>query len=251
MVFSIDRLLPLLMVIISGALLLVSIVASAALASATNFLDLYWPGTTASTNAINFWFLFVLTFLIFALMYKYVPNVPIRWADVWPGALATALLFSAGRLLIGWYLASQQRGVGLWGGEFTCHSLVVYLLFSTGILPGSRVYPGLWPYLRYAACRASINRAGYSGDTATDDRGSQWEDRASSQCPQAQFRQMTRRTGGYETEMTTAAASKRGHPRLQRIARPVAQAGMAVGVIALLSIVNLVAGPLRREKKPE
>jgi hypothetical protein len=51
------------------------------------------------------------------------------------------------------------------------------------------------------------------------------------------------------TPPDAAAAASPRHPRLQRIGRPLAQAGAALGVIAVLSVVNLVAGPLRREKK--
>jgi hypothetical protein len=59
------------MVLISGALLLASLVASTALAAATDFLDIYLPGAAVSASMINFWFLLVVTFLVFALMYKF------------------------------------------------------------------------------------------------------------------------------------------------------------------------------------
>ena len=124
--FLLDRLLPLVMVVISGFLLVASLLASVALGAATNQFDVYLPGTAANSGAINFWFLFVVTFLVFALLYKYVPEVPIYWVDVWPGALATALLFSLGRLLIGWYLAhtSVATAYGAAG------SIVLVLLYT-------------------------------------------------------------------------------------------------------------------------
>ncbi len=248
--FLVDRLLPLLMVIISGALLLASIVASAALASATNFLDLYWPGTTASTNAINFWFQLVLTFFIFALMYKYVPNVPIRWADVWPGALATALLFSAGRLLIGWYLA-RSSVASAYGAASSLAILLLYTYYSAQVFYLGAEFTQV--YGRTYGSRRAEHQLIEQAIPATPQQTI--EDPSGKIVPAPNVPGAVppadTPTGGYEAEMTTAALPKRGHPRLQRIARPVAQAGMAVGVIALLSIVNLVAGPLRREKKPE
>jgi membrane protein len=130
--FLIDRLLPVVMVIISGILLLVSLVASAALGAATDLLDVYMPGMAASTGAINFWFLFVVTFLVFALLYKYVPDVPIYWVDVWPGALATALLFSLGRLLIGWYLGSSNI-TSAYGAAGSLALVLLYTYYSAQV----------------------------------------------------------------------------------------------------------------------
>ena len=130
--FLMDRLLPLVMVVISGFLLVVSLVASAALGAATNMLDVYLPGTAASSSAINFWFLFVVTFLVFALLYKYVPEVPIYWVDVWPGALATALLFSLGRLLIGWYLAHSSVATA-YGAAGSIVLVLLYTYYSAQV----------------------------------------------------------------------------------------------------------------------
>ena len=92
----------------------------------TDLLDVYLPGAAASSGAINFWFLFVITFLVFALLYKYVPEVRIYWVDVWPGALATALLFSLGRLLIGWYLGRTSIATAYGAAG----SIVVVLLYT-------------------------------------------------------------------------------------------------------------------------
>ncbi len=130
--FMVDRLLPLVMVVISGFLLLLSLVASAALSAATNLLDVYFPGAAGSAGAINFWFLFVITFLVFALLYKYVPDVRIYWVDVWPGALATALLFSLGRLLIGWYLGHTSIATA-YGAAGSIVLVLLYTYYSAQV----------------------------------------------------------------------------------------------------------------------
>ena len=86
-------------------------------------------------------FSFGLVTLLFAMLYKSLPNAPIAWRDVWTGAFTTAVLFSAGRIIIGIYLgggalASAHGAAGtlvvllLWlyysaqvfllGAEFTC-----------------------------------------------------------------------------------------------------------------------------------
>jgi membrane protein len=64
----------------------------------------------------------VITFL-FAAIFKVLPDVHIAWRDVWLGAAMTALLFSAGKYLLGLYLANAGSVYGAAG------SLVVFLLW--------------------------------------------------------------------------------------------------------------------------
>ena len=62
---------------------------------------------------------------LFAMLFKWFPDVPVRWRDVWPGALASALLFEAGKLAIAWYIGSQ----GLKSTYGAAASLVVLLIW--------------------------------------------------------------------------------------------------------------------------
>jgi membrane protein len=247
--FVIDRLLPLLMVIISGALLLASLVASTALAAATNFLDLYWPGTAASSNAINFWFLFILTFLIFALMYKYIPDVAVSWVDVWPGALATALLFSIGRLLIGWYLA-QSSVASAYGAASSLAIMLLYTYYSAQVFylgaEFTQVYGRTYGTRRAERQLIEHPIPATPQQTVEDPKGTIVP---APNSPGA-IPPHDSPAGDDKGQETTPATQPGRSPRLQRMARPVGQAGAALGVIALLSVVNLVTGPLRRDKKP-
>lgn len=88
-----------------GFLLTTSLVLSTAIAAITARMDmsaggLLWQGLELAIS------LGVLT-LLFGLMFKFFPDAEVQWADVWPGALATALLFQIGKLAIGWYVATQ------------------------------------------------------------------------------------------------------------------------------------------------
>jgi membrane protein len=76
-------------------------------------------------QAINFGISFAVTTILFALIFKVLPDAYVRWRDVWVGAAVTALLFSLGRFLIGLYLgrASVSSAYGAAG------SLVVVLLW--------------------------------------------------------------------------------------------------------------------------
>jgi membrane protein len=243
--FLLDRLLPLLMVVISGALLLVSIVASAAVAAATNLLDVYLPGTAASSNAINFWFLFLITFLVFALLYKYVPDVPIYWVDVWPGALATALLFSLGRLLIGWYLA-RSTVTSAYGAAGSLALILLYTYYSAQVFYLGAEFTQV--YGRTYGTRRAEHQLIEQAIPATPQQ--------TIQDPSGTIVPVSTSPGGIPPDLTPngddqeiSSATSLRRQRLQRVARPVAQAGAALGVIALLSVVNLVAAPLRRDRK--
>jgi membrane protein len=107
-----------------GFLLMVSLVVSTVLAAVSA-----WAGTAGSEaliwETVNFAVsLGVLTGL-FAMLFKWFPDVPVRWRDVWPGALASALLFEAGKLAIAWYIGRQ----GLESTYGAAASLVVLLIW--------------------------------------------------------------------------------------------------------------------------
>ena len=58
------------------------------------------------------WFeiLFVVVTLLFALLFRYVPDEHVTWKDVWIGAAATAILFDLGKFLIGFYIGETSIG---------------------------------------------------------------------------------------------------------------------------------------------
>lgn len=99
------RLLSLGLVLAVGFLLLVSLVFSAALAA----LRRYWgfSDMTIFLETINVVITFILVTLLFAMIYKVLPNYRIAWRDVWMGAMVTSLLFSVGKFLIGLYLGNS------------------------------------------------------------------------------------------------------------------------------------------------
>ena len=113
------------MVLGVGFLLLVSLVASAALAAFGGWLGTFLPQFDILLPLLDVIFSFAMTVLLFALIYKYVPREVIPWGDVWIGAVVTALLFTIGKSLIGIYLgkSSFNSAYGAAG------SLVVLLLW--------------------------------------------------------------------------------------------------------------------------
>ena len=104
------RFLSFTMVLGVGFLLLVSLILSAALAGVVNFFGHFLPGAGFLLQLANFILSFVVTTVLFGLIYKVLPDAKIAWSDVWIGAIITSLLFSVGRFLLGLYLGNSSFG---------------------------------------------------------------------------------------------------------------------------------------------
>lgn len=90
-----------------GFLLLVSLAASTAIAALGALINQHLPFGALIVSAINTIVSFVLIALLFAAIYKILPDRALKWRDVGIGSLVTALLFTIGKSLIGWYIGSS------------------------------------------------------------------------------------------------------------------------------------------------
>ena len=99
------RLLGLLLMLIMGLLLLFSLIATTALTVAGGWLQDRLPGVPIPLHQLNFIVSFVLITVMFAAIYKVLPDTTIAWRDVGIGAVVTAVLFTAGKYLISLYVA--------------------------------------------------------------------------------------------------------------------------------------------------
>jgi len=118
------RLLSFGMILGIGFLLIVSLMASAALAA----LQKWWGPVVSdwvAASIIEVVLSFLVTIVAFAMIYKIVPRVRIHWKDVWIGAATTSLLFTVGKLLIGVYIGRS----GIASGFGAAASLVVVLVW--------------------------------------------------------------------------------------------------------------------------
>ena len=113
-------------------LLMVSLVMSAAVSA----LGTWWGGAFGSwellAQAINLVLGLVLTTIVFALIYKLMPRVNVRWNDVWLGAAVTALLFTVGRFLIGLYIGKSDIASGF-GAAGSLIIVFVWIYYSAQI----------------------------------------------------------------------------------------------------------------------
>jgi len=127
------RILSLGMILGVGFLLLVSLVLSGAFAAFEAYSESHFGG--AALPLLHLWNL-VLSVgaitVLFAMLYKWLPNVPIAWTDVWMGAFITAILFSVGRFAIGLYLG-RSATASAYGAAGTLVVLLLWLYYSAQV----------------------------------------------------------------------------------------------------------------------
>ncbi len=119
------RLLSFGMILGIGFLLMVSLVASAALAVMGKVMGPMFANWEMLGNVINSLVGLGFTILVFAMIYKIMPRAKVDWADVWIGAAVTAVLFTVGKYLIGLYIGKS----GVSSGFGAAGSLVVVLVW--------------------------------------------------------------------------------------------------------------------------
>lgn len=120
-----DRFISFFAVLGSGFLLLVFLALSAGLAAIGHRLEYLLPGFELLIQPINALVSFGVVTVLFAMIYKMLPDVSIQWSDVWIGAGLTSFLFTIGMFLIGLYLGKSDMGV-IYGAA---GSLIVVLLW--------------------------------------------------------------------------------------------------------------------------
>jgi membrane protein len=113
------------MMLAVAALLVLSVIANTLLAAAELYFSHLFAGVGTLVKAGDFALSFAVVWLLFALLFEYLPDARIAWRDVWLGAGLTALLFVAGQFLLGWYLG--RAGISSAYGAFG--SLAVFLLW--------------------------------------------------------------------------------------------------------------------------
>jgi len=127
-----SRLVSFALVLGCGFLLLVSLVFSTGLAAFGRFFSAHLSLPTGLLAATNALVSFAGIFVLIALILKYVPDVTLRWRDVWPGALATALLFTVGKALLGLYLGKTAVG-SAYGAAGSIIVVILWVYYSAMI----------------------------------------------------------------------------------------------------------------------
>lgn len=109
-------------------LLLISLVVSSAITALSSWVQQYWSESLLFLfRAIHFIFSLVIVTVLFALMFKFLPDAKVKWRPIWIGALLTALLFVIGKWALGLYFGKSDPA----SGYGAAGSIVLILLWTS------------------------------------------------------------------------------------------------------------------------
>jgi membrane protein len=114
-------------------LLLVSLAIEALLKGFSHYVQSVLPGGIVVAMTVYVIFDFAVVVLLFAMIFKFLPDVEIQWRDVWIGAVMTAILFGIGKWLLGLYLGSGAAG-SAYGAASSLITLLLWVYYSSQIL---------------------------------------------------------------------------------------------------------------------
>jgi membrane protein len=121
------------MVITIGFILMVSLIVSAGLAALSTFTNYLFPVLESLGRLFNVGISLGVFTLLFALIYKYLPDINIAWKDVLVGSLFTAILFSIGKELLGFYLGNGSFG-SAYGAAGSVVTVLAWIYYSVQIM---------------------------------------------------------------------------------------------------------------------
>jgi membrane protein len=141
--FIVDRVRSFGLVVAIGFLLLVSLAVTAALAALNAWLFSFSPANALLWNGISTLVSIVVTTGLFALLFRILPDVRLRWRDVTTGAVVTALLFTVGQQLIGLYLG-QSSIATMYGAAGSVMILLLWVYYSCQIVLFGAEFTRVW-----------------------------------------------------------------------------------------------------------
>ena len=132
-VLVMQRLISFALVVGVGFLLLTSLLVSTALAALHRYMGDTYPGVARVWEALNVIVSLGVITLLFAMIYKVLPDVELAWRDVWVGGLVTAGLFSIGKSVIGLYLGTSGFS-STYGAAGSVVVLLVWVYYSSQVV---------------------------------------------------------------------------------------------------------------------
>jgi membrane protein len=127
------RLMSFAMIVGIAFLLLVSLIVSAALAALSRYVNELLPGLGILSVVASDLVSFIVVTVLFALIFKILPDVKIAWRDVWVGGAVTSLLFTLGKFLLGWYLGHSTT-ISAYGAAGSLVLILLWVYYSAQIL---------------------------------------------------------------------------------------------------------------------
>lgn len=148
--FALKRVLSFGMIIVVAFLLLVAMVVTTLIDEILSWISSGVPGTLQMVLAhlLNAFSTLVVAALLFAAMYKILPDAKVQWRDVAVGAFVTALLFVVGKTLIGLYLQSSDVGSGWGAAAGSMVSILVWVYYTSLIVLFGAEFTQVWAQSR-------------------------------------------------------------------------------------------------------
>ncbi|HEY9824508.1 MAG TPA: YihY/virulence factor BrkB family protein [Stenomitos sp.] len=132
-IFLRSRFLSLAMVLVIGFLLLVSSLLTTVLVAFTGLINRLIPGSQILGSTLEFIISFSVITLLFAAIYKVLPDVKVPWRNLWVGSAVTALLFNIGKIAIGFYLGNSNIA-STYGAAGSVIIVLIWVFYSAQIL---------------------------------------------------------------------------------------------------------------------
>jgi membrane protein len=230
------RLITVVMVLVSGLIMLASLIATTLLASAANWVNSHWPGMGLISQVVIFLFFLLMTVLVFALIYRFVPDVAVTWHDVWIGSIATAVLFSIGRWLIGIFL-SRSTITTMYGAAGSLIVILIWIYYSAQIF-----FLGAEFTQVYGRTYGTRRRERDLLEEETEEKQLMEAEAAGAMQPSTRPKPATDAPAERSTEPPPEPPRQRWG---RRVTGSLVELGLAVGVIAVVSVYNLVREPFR------
>lgn len=132
--FAMDRMRSLAIVLAIGFIMLVALIVNGMVAVLAGYLNRFMPDlATYVIEAVNIGVSLLISTLLFAIIFKTLPDVKNNWSDVWVGAFITAVLFALGKLLIGLYIGSADVG-STYGAAGSIIVILMWVYYASQIL---------------------------------------------------------------------------------------------------------------------
>jgi len=143
--FIFKRFLSFGMILATGFLLLVSLALSAAVSAIGSSMEEYLPAGIGPwvPRALDFIVSIGIVTVLFAAIFKFLPDARIRWREVWTGAIVTAVLFVIGKFGIGFYLGQSNPG-SAYGAAGSLAIILLWMYFSAMILLIGAEFTQVW-----------------------------------------------------------------------------------------------------------
>ncbi len=147
------------MILVIGFLLLVSLAIGSAIGVFSATLSSWIPGGDLLARGIDVAVSFATTTLLFAMMFRILPDIRIPWTDVWIGAAFTSVLFAVGRLGISFYLGHSSAS-SVYGAASSLVVVLLWIYYSSQLLffgaEFTQVYARRFGSLRGSSAGASV-----------------------------------------------------------------------------------------------